>query len=309
MNAWRMLLTSAAAASQLIAAGAGGVFAAQPKPPIPPGRDPGGTPVAVICTGINYNKEYIARGLARDGEGEIIGYDFVDDDRRPFATGSLAQRTDITDVSEIILAEGQAATLAPIRANLDDIASIGKAIGYAAQTPAKIIAIEKPLMGGQFIGLVTAASKRFPDRLFVVPVGYEGTEVAPDGTVPVPDVDLPNVILSTGSTPEGQLHPVLLPPGIKLFDLIEPNPGVADVAVPTDARFLPGTENVYLTNGSVAFARMAALAARLRAVEPELSGAAMKARILGLAKPLPGNPARKTRAGWIAEPWRHFWLE
>ena len=85
----------------------------------------------------------------------------------------------------------------------------------------------------------------------------------------------------------------------------EPAPGVADVAIPDDARFLP-THYVYLNIGSMGFARLSALAVRLHAVEPDLNGAAMKSRIMSLAKTLPGNPERKTRAGWIADPMSHF---
>jgi hypothetical protein len=288
-------------------------IAAPTDPAVPPGIESGGTPVALICVGIDYTREHVAKMLARDGEGEIIGYDFVDDDRRPFSTKTLDNKSGIMDVSEVILAEGQAATIVPIRANLDDLPSLVKAIGYAAQGPAKIIAIEKPLMGDAFIAAMTAASKRFPDHLFVVPVGFVETSTDGLATEGVANVDLPSVILSTGSTSEGQLHTV--PPDLHFRQscMGEPCPAVADVAIPTDTRFLPDTDtdndNVYLSPSSVAFARTAALAARLSAVEPQLDGAAMKARILGLAKPLPGNPERKTRAGWIAEPWRHFWLE
>src|SRR5215467_9057175 len=52
------------------------------KPPVPPGRDPGGVAVALI--GIDYTLPAVARRLARDGEGELIGWDLQDQDRKPF---------------------------------------------------------------------------------------------------------------------------------------------------------------------------------------------------------------------------------
>jgi hypothetical protein len=280
--------------------------AAPGDPPVPPRDHSAGTPVALICTGIDYTREHVAQMLARDGEGEIIGYDFVDDDRRPFKSNLLGQKSyinDITDVSEIIRAEGQAATLVPIRANLDDVQSIAKAIGYAAQTPAKIIAIEKPLMGEDFISVVTAASKRFSDHLFVVPVGNEVQEAGANGKITVPDIVLPNVILPTIAWPGGELS---RPRPFLPDDLVDAFPGIADVAVPLDSKFSRAASHASLGDGSVAFARLAALAVRLHAAEPSLNGAAMKARILSLAKPLPGKPDKRTRNGWIAEPMSHF---
>jgi hypothetical protein len=45
------------------------VEAQEKKPPLPPGRDPGGQAVALISTGIDYTRLDIAARLARDGEG------------------------------------------------------------------------------------------------------------------------------------------------------------------------------------------------------------------------------------------------
>ena len=54
------------------------------KPPLPPGRDPGGIAIALLTTGIDCTLPHIARGLGRDGEGELIGFDLADGDNRPF---------------------------------------------------------------------------------------------------------------------------------------------------------------------------------------------------------------------------------
>ena len=65
-----------------------------------------------------------------------------------------------------------------------------------------------------------------------------------------------------------------------------------------------GRPPALLFDGSVAAARIAALAARLVAVEPDLAGAALKARILIFARQ-PADPARRlSSAGIIADPKR-----
>lgn len=67
-------------------AGAAAMAADAPrKPKLPPGVDPGGLAMAVIGDGIDYTRPEIATRLARDGEGELVGFDLVDRDRLPFA--------------------------------------------------------------------------------------------------------------------------------------------------------------------------------------------------------------------------------
>jgi hypothetical protein len=280
-------------------------IAAPSDPPVPTGVNSGGMPVALICQGIDYTRDGVAKMLARDGEGEIIGYDFVDDDRRPYAH---SLNGNIHDVSDLIIGEGQAASIVAIRANLQDAGSLANAIGYAAKSPAKIIAIDSA-SGVGIAAVIEAASKRFPDHLFVVPSGYVVRDA--DSKNDAPSVDLVNAIATTaananGSYDEGRFDE----PGFRVPDqVIWPYVGVADIAVATDFRSRDKNHTLEVQPGSIALARTAALAVRLHAAEPSLNGAAMKARILAVAKPLPGKPEKKTRAGWIAEPWRHFWRE
>src|SRR5262249_13897079 len=54
------------------------------KPKLPAGLDPGGVAIAILSTGIDYRAADIAQRLARDGEGDLIGWDLVDRDNRPF---------------------------------------------------------------------------------------------------------------------------------------------------------------------------------------------------------------------------------
>ncbi len=77
--------TLAAAVVVALAATSASAQKAADKPRVPPGVDPGGVAVAIIGGGIDYTRPEIAARLARDGEGEIVGWDFIDNDRRPFA--------------------------------------------------------------------------------------------------------------------------------------------------------------------------------------------------------------------------------
>ena len=201
-------------------------LAAGTKPPVPAGTDPGGVKIAIIGAGVDYTQPGIAVRLARDGEGEIIGWDFIDDDRRPFASGRV-------DTSQILLSEGQSASLVVIRTNFAFPVTIAKALRYA------------------------------------------------DGA---------NGEIAKGSN--WGAHTI-------------------DLAIGTTSHLLEMGSGNGAGGGSpsqVALARLAALAARLVAVAPDLDGAALKRRICSLARPVSGAKP-STKAGVIVDPWKAYWLE
>ena len=125
----------------------GSAATAQEKDPkVPVGRDPGGIAVALVTTGLDYTHPEIAPRLARDGEGELIGWDLVDNDNRPFAaaatpeTGEAAQR-DGTALARQLLAVYARARLVPVRIDLDNPVSFAQAVAFVSRTPARIVAI------------------------------------------------------------------------------------------------------------------------------------------------------------------------
>lgn len=262
-------------------------------PRVPPGRDPGGTPIAIVGDGIDYTKEGIAGRLSRDGEGEIIGYDFAEDDRRPFSE----EPSDVETVG-IVLGEGQATTLIAIRADAANVLTFGKALRFAGQSPAKIVLVAKPHLDGKSVTMLASAAHYFRDRLFIAPAGDEARDL--DLVLAQQVRDVPNLLFVAGATADGRLD-------------ASANWGATATDIATDGRALanpfaatqPANAPV---SSSRAAARIAALAARLLAVEPFIAGAALKARITGLAQPAQGE-AEKTRYGFVERPWRHFWLE
>jgi hypothetical protein len=101
------------------------------NPRAPAGQDPGGEATAFITTGIDYTRPAIAKCLARDGEGEPIGWDFADNDARPFAA----------DPADTALAETTCrqpgVRLVAIRVNPNDPLTLGKAVVFMTKSPAK----------------------------------------------------------------------------------------------------------------------------------------------------------------------------
>ncbi len=114
------------------------------RPKVPPGRDPGGVAVALISTGIDYTLPAIAARLARDGEGEIIAWDFESNDNRPFdrskGNSPAEWGGDATAIASVILTD-PGVRLVAVRIVQTDVVSIARAAAFLAQTPARVAVV------------------------------------------------------------------------------------------------------------------------------------------------------------------------
>lgn len=114
------------------------------RPKVPPGRDPGGVAVALISTGIDYTLPAIAARLARDGEGEIIAWDFESNDNRPFdrskGNSPAEWGGDATAIASVILTD-PGVRLVAVRIVQTDVVSIARAANFLAQTPARVAVV------------------------------------------------------------------------------------------------------------------------------------------------------------------------
>jgi hypothetical protein len=133
-------------------------------PALKPGKDPGGTAVAVLADGFDYTRPELAKVLARDGEGEAIAWDAVDGDHRPFAREGGG-----TDVAVAAAARGGVRIVA-VRVAATGRASLAKGVAFTAGTPARIVlALLDDKERGE-LAVMSAAAKRFEHSLFVVSV-------------------------------------------------------------------------------------------------------------------------------------------
>ncbi len=135
-------------------------------PPIVPGMDPGGPAIALITDGIDYTDPEIAKRLARDGEGELIAFDFVDGDIHPFAA---ADETTGTNAAKILLAAHPNARLVIARVDRNQAASIAKAMLFVSRTPAKVAVITDQGLSGDHLAIVKKAAYRTKKMAFAVP--------------------------------------------------------------------------------------------------------------------------------------------
>lgn len=148
--------------------------AARTKDPrVPPGSDPGGVAVAIVSSGIDYTLPRIAARLARDGEAEIIGWDFVDGDGLPFEASqdwSAAEPAGYgSALAETVLAASPRARLVPVRIDPGQAGSVVRSLAFVGQTPARVVLIANGGSAEQDQELFRQAAQHFRQLLIVLP--------------------------------------------------------------------------------------------------------------------------------------------
>lgn len=135
-------------------------------PRLPVGKDPGGAAVVLLTRGLDYTRPEIAKLLARDGEGELIGWDFIDNDNRPFVKGDGV-------AADVALAQALGAAggvrIIPVRIDPGDSVSLARAAVFAAKTPARVMVV--PFSSGDKDHWETFATsvRHLPNLMVVVP--------------------------------------------------------------------------------------------------------------------------------------------
>jgi hypothetical protein len=137
------------------------------KPNVPPGTPTRGFAVALISAGIDYTKPTIAARLARDGEGDIVAWDAVDKDRKPFLATSAANP----------LVELSPALVAPIRIDVADAASWTEAFAFIARSPARVAVVAVPITDSVLRTVAWPRMAALADVLFIVPAGDDNRDL------------------------------------------------------------------------------------------------------------------------------------
>lgn len=158
------------------------------KPRVPPGADPGGVAVAIIGHGIDYTRPEFAARLARDGEGEIIGWDFVDNDRRPLDRCHHTPDVRTTCASDHAAAVVRSMVqrdlnprLVVIRASTAMPQSLVQSVQLVSQSPARIALVVPEGAVPVPRTFLEQAARRFPSLLIVGELNL--TETADPGEV------------------------------------------------------------------------------------------------------------------------------
>ncbi|GBE42639.1 thermophilic serine proteinase precursor [bacterium BMS3Bbin10] len=271
-------------------------FASSREPDVPPGVDPGGVAVAIIDSGVNYTLEVVASRLARNGKGEILGYDFHDNDRLPFDLVP-GQRPDSgrhhgTRVACIFLREAPKARLVPYRYRAHSFSTFARIVETIAESPARIVIMALGGYRKKDWAYFNVAAKANPNLLFVISAGNDGRNIDENPVYPS-GYRLANALVVASTDNFGRLPPASNW-GTKTVDVSTPGEGIETV----DHK----GSKIFVSGSSFAVPRIAALAARFQAANPDWKAQDIKKAILALAGPSPGDSTPRTGYGWIANP-------
>ena len=266
------------------------------NPPVPEGKDTGGVLVAHIDSGVNYTLPFIAERLARSDDGRILGYDFWDNDDRPFdvdaARSPFFPSHHGTLVASTLLKEAPNIRLLPYRYPRNAMGKMRQLVenlaGHGARIAAMPLGSSRKDLWNDFLAVAGA----HPDILFVVSAGNNGRDIDAEPIYPA-SAGLDNILTVTSSTVSGRIAE-------------QSNWGVRAVDVMVPAERLPvidhrGAEG-RASGSSHAVPRIAALAARMLARNPDWKAADLRAAIKALAAPSFDRSGPKTRWGWIPNP-------
>ncbi len=137
--------------------------------------------VALIDSGVNYLLPEINASLLRDESGQPVGYDYWDDDDRPFDMNPRGSLFNIqrhgTRTASLLVSEAPGVRIAPFRFPRPHMHRMQELVAHIAALDIKLIGMA---LGGNREGewqVFEQAAKAHPEMLFVVSAGNNGRNI------------------------------------------------------------------------------------------------------------------------------------
>ena len=164
--------------------------------------------LALVDTGVNYNLPIVQEHLALNSEGQLIGYDFWDDDNRPF---DKDPRKNIffplhhgTSVFSALTQNLGGLKIAIYRFPANDMCRFSDLIEHADRTGVRVINLSMGSNSEEDWECFYQSAKRHIDILFVVSAGNGGLNIDTNHVFPA-SLDLENIVVVTSSDLFGHL--------------------------------------------------------------------------------------------------------
>jgi len=249
--------------------------------------------VAVVDSGVDYRSDRLLNRLYRDASGNLVGYDYWDDDPLPFdsnpaRTPFYPQRHG-TRIANIIIEESNLAVIAPYRYPRTHPERFTELISDIVENNVRIVNLSMGSKNQSLWQSFERAARAQSDVLFVVSAGNDGVDIDEDPVYPAA-YPLENILTVTSSRPDGRLadgsnH------GATAVDILVEGEDVLTYGFADRLRTVSGS--------SYAVARVSALASCLLAAKPDQTAAALKRKIVKLARQ-PSDPENAvTQFGYI----------
>ncbi len=159
-------------------------------------------PVAMIDSGVNYLLPEIADKLLRDPSGQMAGYDYWDNDDRPFDLNLRGSIFNIqrhgTRTASLVMTEAPAARVAPFRFPRPHMHRMRELLAHIDSLDIKLVGMA---LGGnreEEWEAFEQAAKQYPEMLFVVSAGNNGRNIDQEPVYPAA-LHLANMIVVTSA--------------------------------------------------------------------------------------------------------------
>ena len=255
--------------------------------------------LALVDTGVNYNLPMVQKHLALGQDGQLIGYDFWDNDNRPFdkdprknAFFPLHHGTTVFSALSQELGDLKAAIY---RFPAHNMCRFNDLIDHAENAGVRIVNMSMGSYSQDDWTCFHDGAKQHPHILFVISAGNDGFNIDVNPVFPA-SFDLENIVVVTSSDLFGRLPP-------------QSNYGrvSVDLMVPAEQVDVFDHRGVFTTASGSSFAapRVAALAARFL----KKNIGASTADIIDFLKSRAINSgSTPVRFGWIPDPSDDFKL-
>ena len=164
--------------------------------------------LALVDTGVNYNLPKVQEHLALTSEGQLIGYDFWDDDDRPF---DKDPRRNIffplhhgTSVFSVLTQNLGDLKTAIYRFPADNMCRFSELIEHADRVGVRIINLSMGSNSAEDWECFYESAKRHIGILFVVSAGNDGSNIEINQVFPA-SFDLENIVVVTSADHFGHL--------------------------------------------------------------------------------------------------------
>jgi len=158
--------------------------------------------VALVDSGVNYLLPVINQRLARHADGSLVGYDFWDQDERPFdahlARSAFHVSRHGTRTASVLLREAPFVELVPYRYPRPDMSRMRDLIEHAVNNDVSIIGM--PLGGNKAEEwqVFKSAAQAHPQVLFIASAGNNGRDIDQQPVYPA-SIYLDNMLVVTSA--------------------------------------------------------------------------------------------------------------
>ena len=249
--------------------------------------------VALIDTGVNYLLPEFQKSIAFDSKGEIIGYDFWDNDTRPFdkdpRSNPFYPLHHGSTVFSVLARELRIPGISIYRFPANDLCKFDELLEHIELYSARVVAMSMGSKDKNDWLCFEKKAKKMTDTIFVVSAGNDGIDIDQTGIYPAA-LDLDNIIAVTSGDKFGRLG-VSSNYGVQSVDVLVPAARIAVI----DHR---GTK-VSASGSSYAVPRVAALISRFLQKKPDSTVKQVKDFLK--FRSVPAVP-KITSWGWIPDP-------